>query len=402
MSQPSPFSTRTVLILVIGGALLMLSAILLSGFGDEVSRVVGDAPAADRRDGAGYHAFQRLVDAVQPAAADDGDPIGTPGILILTPTGTTGPQAVKAIIDHRIELADMANEETEGTPDRYPTLLILPKWEVAKIPLGGGRVERTGPVGSFRTLPLIPASVEGHGEEVGDTGPMADTAYAGLRPFAMPDRLVDAVKGETITPLIGARDGAAVLGQIGSSDTFVLADADTVNNRALADVRNARAALAMLRAIDPEHGGRARFDRTLHYAAGNRNLVKLLFLPPFLGVTLALIVAAILAGIATARRFGPPARERRAVPPGKRALVDNIVSLTRLAGRTRHAGPRYADLMIETIARSLALGGADAATLERVHPGYRDIDRRLRAARTEPEALAAARALHAWKKEAGA
>ncbi len=402
MSQPSPFSTRTVLILVIGGALLMLSAILLSGFGDEVAQVVGDAPAADRTDGAGYHAFRRLVEAVQPGAPDDSDPIGTPGILILTPTENTNRQAVKAIIDHRISLANDAMEEAEGTPERFPTLVILPKWTVEKVPLGGGTVRRTGALPSFRVLPLIPAEAEGHGEQVRDTGPMRDTAYTGLRPFAMPDRPVNAVKGDTIAPLIGARDGAAVLGQVGSSDTFVLADADTVNNRAMADERNARAALAMLRAIDPEHGGRARFDRTLHYAPGERNLVKLLFLPPFLGVTLSLIAAAVLAGIATAQRFGPPIADGRAVPPGKRALVDNIVSLTRLARRTRDAGPRYADLMLDVIGRSLSLGPVDAARLERVHPGYIDIDRRLRAARSEPEALAAAQALHAWKKEAGA
>ena len=49
-----------------------------------------------------------------------------------------------------------------------------------------------------------------------------------------------------------SRDGAAVLGRIGNSDTFVLVDPDLVNNRAMVDERNARAALAMLRAIDPD------------------------------------------------------------------------------------------------------------------------------------------------------
>ncbi|MEP9400859.1 hypothetical protein [Sphingomonas sp. VNH70] len=408
MNDASPFSVRAVLVLVVGGALLLLGAILMSGFGDDMARAVGDAPAADRRDGAGFHAFQRLVAAVQGDTAE-ANAIDTPAILILTPTETTRPEAVKAIVDRRVALAEsMAGgdddewEAADGTPLRYPTLIILPKWQVEPIPLGGGRVRRTGVANVLRILPLVPASVAWHGEQIGDTGPVRGAAYPPLRPFAMPDRGVNAIKGDGVFPLIGARDGAAVLGRIGTGDTFVLADPDTVNNRAMADIRNARAGLAMLRAIDPEHDGRAVFDRTLHYTAGDRNLVKLLFLPPFLGVTLALIAAAVLAGIAAACRFGPPRREAAVLPPGKRALIDNIVALTRLAGRTRRAGPAYADTMLEAIGRSLSIGKAGPERLDRVHPGYSDIDRRLRTATTEGEALAAAQALHAWKKETGA
>ncbi len=407
VQQSSPFAVRTVVILVIGGALLLLASILMSGFGDDLSRAVGDAPAADRKDGAGYHAFRRLVAAVQPPAAAVTVPDAASAILILTPTETTRPEDVKKIVDKRIALAGMmADEDSEYDEDsaalRYPTLIILPKWQVEAIPLSGGRVRRVGMADTMRIMKLVPASIQWHDEDRADIGIVADE-YPGLRPFALPDRPVHAVQGDTIHPLIGARDGAAVLGQIGSSDTFVLVDPDLVNNRALADERNARAALAMLRAIDPENDGRAVFDVSLHYRPGDRNLVKLLFLPPFLGVTLALIAAAILAGIAAAGRFGQPLGEARVVPPGKRALIDNIVSLTRLAGRTRHAGERYADTMLEAIGRRLLTGEVPSAErLDRIAPGYSDADRRLRAATTEGEALAAAKALHAWKKDTDA
>ena len=404
MKPSSPFAVRTVVILVIGGALLMLSSILMSGFGDEIARATGEAPAADRKDGAGYHAFQRLVAAVQPVEASDGDAREDAAILILTPTEATRPEDVKAIVDRRIALASAMSydEEDDFPPLRYPTLIILPKWQVEKLPLQGGRVQRTGQVDGAKLQQLVPADAEWHTEDRDDVGIVADE-YPGLRSFALPDRGLNAMAGENITPLIGARDGAAVLGQVGSSDTFVLVDPDLVNNRAMADERNAKAALAMLRAIDPEHGGRALFDRSLHYARGDRNLVKLLFLPPFLGVTLALIAAAVLAGIAAAGRFGPPLREQRAVAAGKRALIDNIVALTRLAGRTPLVGPRYADMMLELLSRRLLMGETPSADrLDRVHPGYSDIDRRLRDARTESEALAAARDLTAWKKETGA
>ncbi len=407
-SSSSPFAVRTVVILVIGGALLLLASILMSGFGDEIARVAGDAPAADRKDGAGYHAFKRLVDAVQPPSGKVLAPEASSSILILTPTDTTRPEDVKRIVDKRIGLADMMGDDDDvvydenAKPLRYPTLIILPKWQVEKIPFAGAKVRRVGPANLARVAKLIPAEINWHTEYRHNVGIVAGE-YAGLRPFALPDRELNAVEGKTIHPLIGARDGAAVLGQVGSSDTFVLVDPDLVNNRALADERNARAALAMLRAIYPENDGRAVFDKSLHYARGDRNLVKLLFLPPFLGVTLALIAAAVLAGIAAAGRFGPPIAESRAVAAGKRALIDNIVALTRLAGRTPQVGPRYADTMLEVVSRRLLIGETPSAErLDRVHPGYSDIDRRLRDARTESEALAAAKDLTAWKKETGA
>jgi len=152
VNQSSPFAVRTVIILVIGGALLLLASILMSGFGDELSRAVGDAPAADRKDGSGYHAFKRLVDAVQPPGRNDADTLNNPAIVILTPTNTTRPEDVKTIVDRRISLANAAMEDSgDDEPfDRYPTLIILPKWQTEAIPLGGGKVRRTGTVDMAR------------------------------------------------------------------------------------------------------------------------------------------------------------------------------------------------------------------------------------------------------------
>lgn len=60
-------------------------------------------------------------------------------------------------------------------------------------------------------------------------------------------------------------------------------------------------------------------------------------------------------------------------------------------------------MMLELLSRRLLAGEAPSADrLDRVHPGYSELDRRLRDARTESEALAAAKDLTAWKKETGA
>src|SRR6185436_15439404 len=65
-------------------------------------------------------------------------------------------------------------------------------------------------------------------------------------------------------------------------------------------------------------------------------LLRLVLEPPFLAMTLALLVAALLAGFHGAIRFGQPRREERTIALGKAALVENSAGLIRLARREVH------------------------------------------------------------------
>ena len=87
------------------------------------------------------------------------------------------------------------------------------------------------------------------------------------------------------------------------------------------------------------------FDLTLHGTARNYDLAKLLVEPPFLALTLTILAAAALAFLHGLARFGPPRAEARAIPFGKRALVDTTAMLLRRAGRLEELGGRYAALM---------------------------------------------------------
>ena len=99
-------------------------------------------------------------------------------------------------------------------------------------------------------------------------------------------------------------------------------------------------------------------------------------------------------------------REARAVPFGKAALIDNIVSLARRARRTREGGSAYADAIRDWVARRLSLprtlqGEALDAHLDAIPTTtpYAATAQRVREAKTETELLHAAQALDDWRKE---
>jgi hypothetical protein len=147
------------------------------------------------------------------------------------------------------------------------------------------------------------------------------------------------------------------------------------------------------------------FDLTLHGANRKHDLMKLLLEPPFLALTLAILAAAALALLHGLGRFGPAQAETRAIPFGKRALVETTARLMRRAGRLDHLGGRYAALMRQ---RAGAILGApqglrdealdhwlDARDRDKKE-GYAALSGATRRAGNEAELTTAARKLHRW------
>lgn len=403
-----PFAQRTAVALVVVGTLLAMAAILLGGFSDELSRRLGSVPGPDEKNGAGFYALRQLVERTGGegtliVSADE--LIASPQLAILTPSIDTRPEDIAKLVRAREANATSGYGSDDGDEDAgaYPTLIVLPKWQVAALPLQRHRVERVSMLNPSKVAALIPSETVAIGFDAPRT--LRSAPGWALPPFLAPQDLM-LVSGKGLVPILRNAKGKAVLARIGETNTYVLSDPDLLNNAAMKQLQNAEAASTLLARLDPVYSGYVVFDASLHYGPGDRNLVKLLFTPPFLAATIAMIAAAILAGIATAVRFGPVLRERRAVALGKAALVDNIAALTRLSGRTLSAGARYADAARESIARAANVprGLDEASLLDRLdrlgeRPGrYSEIDRRLRTARTEAELVAAARQLHAWKE----
>jgi hypothetical protein len=395
MTQGSanPFRTRTVLILVAAGFILALGFLLVSAYGDRIDRQRGNIPSPASRFATGFYGLTKLVELAGGTVSMSGDPADRPeqGILILTPNAGTTRAEMEAALD-------------EAAGPNAPVLVILPKWIAAPQRNQPRREQRLGLLPPDRIAALLAPVAEASVERE-KPGPLVIRTSLPLPAFRPPEAL-QSLRGDKLYPLIAAPDGGAVLAEIPGKHIFVLADPDLLNNHGLAHRANARAALAMLAGLDPQAPGTVIFDTMLPYGSGGRNLLQLAFEPPFAGVSIALLIAALLAGIATLARFGPVRREQRAVPFGKAALIDNIVSLARRARRTREGGSAYADAIRDWAARRLALprtvqGEALDAQLDAIPTTtpYAANAQRVRDANTETELLHAAQALDDWRKE---
>jgi hypothetical protein len=399
------FAVRTVIVMVAAGAVLALATLLLTGFGAEIDRAVGLQPRADARNGIGFHALMELTEATGPyekVIVGTPDDLYTSDLVVATPRADTQAADVAALIARRTYYDDDAKQNVEG-----PTLIVLPKWTVTGIPLLRDRVTRTGLVETKRLAAMLPPMFGPVAVMQRPSEPIR-TRWDGARhAFLPPDRAMQTVTGSMLEPVVEARSGGALIAKVKGRDLFIAADPDLFNNFGLGRRENARAALEMLALMHPDDPGGVAFDVTLLYAAGERNVLKLMFTPPFLAVTLALIGGAVLAGMATANRFGPPRREQRAFAAGKLPLIDTITMLTRLAGRTTASGAAYADAMRDIVLRRARPGRmlTDAeveAHLDSLSPDderpYSDLRGTIGAAQTEPELLDAAQALHDWRR----
>lgn len=392
-ASANPFSTRALAIIIGAGVILLIGFLLMSGFGNALTPVKPIHPSATSRAAIGFAGIRQIVERTG-LAGDDSDATADwdhPGLLILTPRTDTTADQVRAILDYRAD-------------DGLPTLIVLPKWLVA--PAEDNR-------NWAQALGLIPPSVPPamiHTESPLQVARAARqirhvAAYEGAPPFDLPPN-VQSLRGDGFpeADMADGRGGAILLPLDEDHLVHVLSEPDLLNNMGMKSSANALAAMTMLHDLLGDRAGGIAFDMTLPRGAAERNLVQLMFTPPFLAVTIAVFAAALLAGFASANRFGPVWREARAVAFGRTALIDNIAALTRAARRVTSGGARHADAARERIAKRMhaptnLTGDELNAWLDARAPGYGQIDHRLRHARTEGELLEAARDLDDLQRE---
>jgi hypothetical protein len=391
-----PFNARTVVAIVVAGIAAFILFILLSAFAGNLRGGGGDPRAhALSKTAIGFHGLVRLVELGGGRSRLVRDEAGqyTEDLLVVTVEAQTDPDRLAALLERR-----------EG----LPTLVILPKWQVVRDPDRQGRVLAEG---------LLPEMVLDRVLDLGEPVRVTRVAGAGGAPLKGEDflegltasapRETQVASHELLVPLL-SRGHGAVLAQWGEWPHYLLADPDLMNNHGLADPDAARAAVEMLNVLSPAEAGSIAFDLTLNGLGSDRSPLRLALEPPFLPLTLALFLAALLAGLHGAFRFGAPAEGGRAIAFGKSQLVENSASLFKLARREHRAGAAYAELVRETAAHQsgahLALGDAELdAYLDRVSPDGRpkfsELAADARHAADPSQLLAAARALFQWKKD---
>lgn len=397
MSEREPFRPALVVGLIVAGLISFAAYIALLGWGEPLDesreRGTGAVPTASA---IGFKGVMDLTGRFYPvrAVTQDSD-FSTDELLVVPLRPDDSAEDVRRLLRRRSGLS---------------TLLILPKWHVVR--------DRDQPrwVRSFGRLPpSVAGALLGPGVDVVTPAVTPGTTHAasfGLAEIveAPLPREPQAIEGENIEMLVGLPGRGALVAQLGQQPHFVVADPDLLNNYGLRTPEGARAAVDLLAVLQPLDWDGIVFATSVKgpEAASNRNLIRSMFEPPFLAMTIALILTALLAGLYGAFRFGPVRRPVRAIPLGKAALVENSAGLVRFAGREVRLGGGYADLIRDEAARGGAVpphlqGEALEAYLDRFsrpgEPSFRQLAWNVRAASTKAELIAAARALFKWKKE---
>ena len=378
--SPSGFSPRTVLALVLFGAVVFVALLWMIGAGMG-SREPNDGGAHVGGKGLnGYAAIADLLDrhgytvtrGRSEGALDD------PGLLVITPLPDADPKRIDKVIEAR----------------RYigPTLVILPKWQAIQLSPGPANPQvKKGWVllGDFnppkwaeKSVTLGPLKVDPLVMKDG-TARWSGLGRNGLR---APGKITQFIDGDHIQPLVTDGEARTLAGYVldgnypdlanaagvdpGNANDeepyplVVVAEPDLLNNYGFADKERAMLALELIElAADGEDA--INFDLTIPGYGRSANLLTLAFTPPFLAATLCLLLAALAVGWRAFNRFGPPRVGARVIAFGKRALVSNAAGLIHRTGRLHLVAAPYADAARDRLARALALPHhADAAQTE--------------------------------------
>lgn len=317
-------------------------------------------------------------------------------LLVLTPRHETKPSEIEKIIKgHR----------------GGPILIILPKWQAARHPEKPGWV---GPAAAFTpspdSIPSSAAKIDKIVDEPNARGATASGLVGGHRlTLPLPGLRSQVIQSSALETLIAFPHGGALLAKHPSDKIYILSDPDFLNNLAFANGERAAVAVRLIDdiAADAEADGIA-FDLTLNGFGSQRSLLRFAFVPPFIGITLCLIAAGLLALWQAWIRFGPALKPGRAIPISKAALIANSADLVRQARRELDGADAYVASQRSVIARRLhAPSGLDAAATDswidrRLDQGrtlFSALARRLPLARNRHEFLSDAQALHDIRKE---
>jgi len=230
----------------------------------------------------------------------------------------------------------------------YPTLLILPKWNVTTMPEKQGWV-RQSQGAKFVDLDALSKALA---PIIGETNierklaavykaSISGPIDAGSEETVSFDKL-QFISGEKINR-VWSLDGNPILVNVEGLSLYILSDPDFINTMGLNTRGRARLAQDLIISImDMEQLNQRRivFDLTLHGFGSKQNIVKLMTQPPFLASTLCLIAAGFLMVWQAFVRFGTPTPKEQTYTLGKLSLVDNGAHIIEIAGRqTRMAIP---------------------------------------------------------------
>lgn len=351
MSETKPsqngFSPTTIVALTLAGIVCLAGIALISSSEPELDSGNDGKAHALSNASIGYSGLARIIgDSGQATMMSRRklDNSQERSILVLAPTLTTRP----------IQIEDV---RLYG-----PMVILLPKWFILPDPKtrGWSRLVRKFP--AEQVLALLPKNWrEGATTEIDDA---KQTQQVKLRYKSFlknevvdlgitgPIRSLRTISGTKWISIVSGPNGGSVIAKVRTQNVYVVADPDIFNNAGMANFDNAKLAAHFFSDI-AENNKPIIFDLTLNGFQRRPNLGRLALQPPVLGATLCLLLAAIMIALQAAVRFLPPNPIRRALPLGKRTLVDNSVGLIRMGRREHRMAVPYANLIQRQVIKAI-------------------------------------------------
>lgn len=449
--QSNPFKRTTIIIMFAIGFAAFVALLYGLGAGDRLSSGNNGRAHGASNSLVGYKALANLLEKTgrEVKLSRNAAGIDKPGLLILTPNPYAEADKIAEVIQERAYVG--------------PTMIILPKWQVATTNLVGmeskkGWARRLGIVESDSGVKMLSEIVDvklqtihPEGDEKAIEG-KSDAVIASTRestkskfnrseiansavgdPIPVPEIHItmtgDYVRNIVEDPengesLIGYVDDGGIYESLETLDpsqltadeetdaayypVVIVADADLMNNTGMGNEQVARHAYNLVTALEAQTDGPIIFDLTFNGLGSSDNLLTLAFKPPFLSATICLIIAALAAAWMAFNRFGPPVREQRSIDFGKTALVNNSAGFIHRMQREYMVASPYGEMIRDEAMRAIGLSpGGEREDQNRKLDMLGEVNgnrfttllNNLNQAQNSRETAGHAAALYHWKKE---
>jgi hypothetical protein len=301
----NPFTLRSALLLVLGGAALFVALLWMIGAG------LGAGSANDgggHGGGRGLNGFAGLAQLLEQsgrtvALARTETALRQADVLVLTPPQSAEGAEIDRIVSRHRALG--------------PTVVITPKWQAVPIPAS---VRPAGAKqGWVQLAGTSPPQWQGFLDDVGVAiGPMRGGSRWQAQGFGgelpEPSQVLTG-SGPRLAPLVIGPDGGILAAYLADGGHYpgleamaierpqatvggqsiwpliLVFEPDLLDNYGLAREENARLAMVLLDAATNGQAMPVTFDITLNGHARSANLLTLAFTPPFLAATLCLLLA---------------------------------------------------------------------------------------------------------------
>jgi len=336
IESAAPFRRRTLIALIIVGAVSLIVALVLALFAEDFGEPDTADPNGYSPSAIGFEGLVEVLRAIDvPASTSRSSSAARArdGLLVIAAPELHDDQA-------RAKLAEMAHEARR-------VLLVLPRW------WGPSRDDRPEWIEernerSADEVAEVLAALEVEASIVREAARFEVPAEWGAAPEVPVAQLV--VSDDLDVEIGASASNHYLLGSTWFDDDtklYVLADPSVIDNDGLRTPANAYFAVALI--DDLRAGGPVVFDETLHGFEETPSLQRALTRFPLVLVSIQVLICALLLLWAAAGRWGPARAVAAGLPSGKDFLIRNTAALLHAGGHDGDALRRYLATTIQAV-----------------------------------------------------